>query len=56
MLKRLPTLSEGAETAAFLASDWAGAMTGTVATSTACTRWLADGWNAVVASPPFNKC
>lgn len=31
MLKRLPTLSEVAETAAFLASDRAGAMTGTVA-------------------------
>ena len=30
-LKRLPTLSEIAETAAFLASDRAGAMTGTVA-------------------------
>ena len=30
MLKRLPTLSEVAETAAFLASDRAGAMTGTV--------------------------
>lgn len=31
MLKRLPTLLEVAETAAFLASDRAGAMTGTVA-------------------------
>jgi NAD(P)-dependent dehydrogenase (short-subunit alcohol dehydrogenase family) len=31
LLKRLPTLSEVAETAAFLASDKAGAMTGTVA-------------------------
>jgi len=31
MLKRLPTLSEVAETAAFLASDRAGAMTGTIA-------------------------
>ncbi|WP_163506605.1 SDR family NAD(P)-dependent oxidoreductase [Fodinicola acaciae] len=31
LLKRLPTLSETAETAAFLASDRAGAMTGTVA-------------------------
>ena len=31
MLKRLPTLSEVAETAAFLASDHAGAITGTVA-------------------------
>lgn len=31
MLKRLPTLSEVAETAAFLASDRAGAMTGIVA-------------------------
>ena len=31
MLKRLPTLSEVAETAAFLASDRAGAITGTVA-------------------------
>ena len=31
LLKRLPTLSEVAETAAFLASDRAGAMTGTVA-------------------------
>ncbi len=30
LLKRLPTLSEVAETAAFLASDRAGAMTGTV--------------------------
>jgi NAD(P)-dependent dehydrogenase (short-subunit alcohol dehydrogenase family) len=30
MLKRLPTLSDVAETAAFLASDRAGAMTGTV--------------------------
>jgi NAD(P)-dependent dehydrogenase (short-subunit alcohol dehydrogenase family) len=34
MLKRLPTLSEVAETAAFLASDRAGAMTGTVANLT----------------------
>lgn len=34
MLKRLPTLSEIAETAAFLASDRAGAMTGTVANLT----------------------
>ncbi len=31
LLKRLPTLAEIAETAAFLASDRAGAMTGTVA-------------------------
>jgi NAD(P)-dependent dehydrogenase (short-subunit alcohol dehydrogenase family) len=31
LLKRLPTLSEIAETAAFPASDRAGAMTGTVA-------------------------
>jgi NAD(P)-dependent dehydrogenase (short-subunit alcohol dehydrogenase family) len=31
LLKRLPTLSEIADTAAFLASDRAGAMTGTVA-------------------------
>lgn len=31
LLKRLPMLSEIAETAAFLASDRAGAMTGTVA-------------------------
>ncbi|MBY8879645.1 SDR family oxidoreductase [Streptomyces sp. PLK6-54] len=31
LLKRLPTLSEVAETAAFLASDRAGAMTGTIA-------------------------
>ena len=31
MSKRLPTLSDVAETAAFLASDRAGAMTGTVA-------------------------
>ena len=30
LLKRLPTLSEIAETAAFLASDRAGAMTGTI--------------------------
>jgi enoyl-[acyl-carrier-protein] reductase (NADH) len=30
LLKRLPTLYEIAETAAFLASDHAGAMTGTV--------------------------
>jgi NAD(P)-dependent dehydrogenase (short-subunit alcohol dehydrogenase family) len=34
LLKRLPTLSEIAETAAFLASDRAGAMTGTVANLT----------------------
>ena len=34
MLNRLPTLSEVAETAAFLASDRAGAMTGTVANLT----------------------
>ena len=34
MLKRSPTLSEVAETAAFLASDRAGAMTGTVANLT----------------------
>jgi len=34
MLKRLPTLSEVAETAAFLASDRAGAMTGTIANLT----------------------
>jgi len=31
LLKRLPTLEEVAETAAFLASDRAGAMTGAVA-------------------------
>ena len=31
LLKRLPTLFEIAETAAFLASDRAGAMTGTIA-------------------------
>jgi enoyl-[acyl-carrier-protein] reductase (NADH) len=31
LLKRLPTLSEVAETLAFLASDRAGAITGTVA-------------------------
>jgi NAD(P)-dependent dehydrogenase (short-subunit alcohol dehydrogenase family) len=31
LLKRLPTLSEVAETAAFLASDRAGSMTGTIA-------------------------
>ena len=35
MLKRLPTLSDVAETAAFLASDRAGAMTGIVANLTA---------------------
>ncbi|MFI7538714.1 SDR family NAD(P)-dependent oxidoreductase [Streptosporangium sp. NPDC049376] len=35
LLKRLPTLSEIAETAAFLASDRAGAMTGTIANLTA---------------------
>ena len=35
LLKRLPTLAEVAETAAFLASDRAGAMTGTVANLTA---------------------
>jgi NAD(P)-dependent dehydrogenase (short-subunit alcohol dehydrogenase family) len=35
LLKRLPTLSEVAETAAFLASDRAGAMTGTIANLTA---------------------
>lgn len=34
MLKRLPTLADVAETAAFLASDRAGAMTGTVANLT----------------------
>ncbi|MEV3986830.1 SDR family oxidoreductase [Nonomuraea sp. NPDC049758] len=34
LLKRLPTLSEIAETAAFLASDRAGAMTGTIANLT----------------------
>jgi NAD(P)-dependent dehydrogenase (short-subunit alcohol dehydrogenase family) len=34
ILKRLPTLSGVAETAAFLASDRAGAMTGTVANPT----------------------
>jgi NAD(P)-dependent dehydrogenase (short-subunit alcohol dehydrogenase family) len=34
MLKRLPTLSQVAETAAFLASDGAGAMTGTIANLT----------------------
>ena len=35
MLKRLPTLADVAEAAAFLASDRAGAMTGTVANLTA---------------------
>ncbi|MEU4393850.1 SDR family oxidoreductase [Kribbella sp. NPDC023855] len=35
LLKRLPTLSEIAETAAFLASDRSGAMTGTIANLTA---------------------
>jgi NAD(P)-dependent dehydrogenase (short-subunit alcohol dehydrogenase family) len=35
LLRRLPTLSEIAETAAFLASDRAGAMTGTIANLTA---------------------
>jgi NAD(P)-dependent dehydrogenase (short-subunit alcohol dehydrogenase family) len=35
LLKRLPTLSEIAETAAFLASDRAGAMTGTIVNLTA---------------------
>jgi enoyl-[acyl-carrier-protein] reductase (NADH) len=30
LLKRLPTLAEVADTAAFVASDGAGAMTGTV--------------------------
>jgi enoyl-[acyl-carrier-protein] reductase (NADH) len=30
LLKRLPTLAEVADTAAFVASDSAGAMTGTV--------------------------
>jgi len=35
LLKKLPTLSEIAETAAFLASDRAGAMTGTIANLTA---------------------
>lgn len=35
LLKRLPTLAEVAETAAFLASDRAGAMTGTVVNLTA---------------------
>ena len=35
LLKRLPTLEQVAETAAFLASDRAGAMTGTVANLTA---------------------
>jgi enoyl-[acyl-carrier-protein] reductase (NADH) len=34
MLKRLPTLAVVAETAAFLASDRAGAMTGAVANLT----------------------
>ncbi|HTJ70199.1 MAG TPA: SDR family oxidoreductase [Actinospica sp.] len=34
LLKRLPTLAEVAETAAFLASDRAGAMTGTIANLT----------------------
>ncbi|MFB9209952.1 SDR family oxidoreductase, partial [Nonomuraea spiralis] len=34
LLKRLPTLSEIAETAAFLASERAGAMTGTIANLT----------------------
>jgi hypothetical protein len=33
LLKRLPTLAEVADTAAFLASDRAGAITGTVAIS-----------------------
>jgi 3-oxoacyl-[acyl-carrier protein] reductase len=35
MLKRLPTLSDIAETAAFLASDRARVMTGTIANLTA---------------------
>lgn len=34
MLKRLPTLADVAETDAFLASDRAGTMTGTVANLT----------------------
>jgi enoyl-[acyl-carrier-protein] reductase (NADH) len=34
LLKRLPTLAEVADTAAFLASDRAGAITGTVANLT----------------------
>jgi len=34
LLKRLPTLAEVANTAAFMASDQAGAMTGTVANLT----------------------
>ena len=34
LLKRLPTVAEVADTAAFLASDRAGAITGTVAKST----------------------
>jgi 3-oxoacyl-[acyl-carrier protein] reductase len=34
LLKRLPTLAEVADTAAFLASDQAGAMTGAVANLT----------------------
>ena len=34
LLRRLPTLAEFAETAAFLASDRAGAMTGAVANLT----------------------
>jgi 3-oxoacyl-[acyl-carrier protein] reductase len=34
LLKRLPTLAEGANTAVFLASDHAGAMTGPVANLT----------------------
>ena len=34
LLKRLPTLAELADTAAFLASDRAGAITGTVANLT----------------------
>jgi len=34
LLKRLPTLAEVANTAAFIASDQAGAMTGTVANLT----------------------
>jgi 3-oxoacyl-[acyl-carrier protein] reductase len=34
LLKRLPTLAEVADVAAFMASDRAGAMTGTVANLT----------------------
>jgi enoyl-[acyl-carrier-protein] reductase (NADH) len=37
LLKRYPTLAEVAETAVFMASDKAGAMTGTVANLTCGT-------------------